>query len=104
MDELSFHQAQQVQHFTQQYASYSARKSGLGSVLGGLVGITIYFINGLPSHSFWSTLLTIGLTLTWLAGKEILRTYVYQRFGRVRENPSSSTRTLRTWILGISVP
>jgi hypothetical protein len=104
MDELSFHQAQQVQHFTQQYASYSARKSGLGNVLGGLVGITIYLLNGLPGHSFWSTLLTIGLTLAWLGGKEILRRYVYQRFGRVRENLSSSTRTLHSWILGISIP
>jgi hypothetical protein len=104
MDELPLYQAQQVQHLTREYASYSARKSGLGNVLGGLVGITIYLLNGLLGHNLWTTILTIGLTLAWLAGKEVLRAHLYQRFGTVSENPTPSTRKLRSWILGISIP
>lgn len=103
MKDISLHQAEQVQRLAQEYASYSASKSGLGNVLGGLVGIAVYLINGLLGRSLWTTILTIGLTIMWLGGKEVLRVHVYQTFGMAQEISTLCTRKFLFWVIGLSV-
>ncbi|MBE3558212.1 MAG: hypothetical protein IMW89_03185 [Ktedonobacteraceae bacterium] len=75
----------EVQQLTQEYASYSQSKNGLGNVLGGVVGLAIYLVNGLIGPGLLTALLTIGLTLTWLVGKEFIRRRFYRVFGEAQE-------------------
>jgi hypothetical protein len=67
-------------------------KSGLANVLGGIAGIVIYLLNGLLGRGIWTTVLTIALTLSWLAGKELLRTFLYRPFGKAQEKWSEGQR------------
>ena len=83
---------ERVQQLAEEYASYAASRSGLGNVLGGVAGLVIYLINGIVGRSLWTTIVTIGLTLLWLVGKEIIRHRVYQSFGEARERWSQRQR------------
>lgn len=103
MEGIQMRQAEQVQRLAEEYASYSVSKSGLGNVLGGIVGLAIYLINGLVGRSLWTTFLTIGLTIVWLGGKEILRARLYRTFGAVQEIPTADAKKLLPWIMGINV-
>jgi hypothetical protein len=102
MDDAYRRQAEQVQRLAEEYASYSASKSGLGNVLGGIAGIAIYLLNGLLGRSLWTTILTIGLTIAWLGGKEVLRARLYQPFGTVQEISTLSTKKFLSWVIGLS--
>jgi hypothetical protein len=103
MENAQLRQAEQVQRLAEEYAHYSASKNGLGNVLGGIAGIAIYLINGLLGRSLWTTILTIGITITWLGGKEILRARLYQTFGRVKAISTRYTRAFLSWITGLSI-
>jgi hypothetical protein len=102
MKDVSLRQAEQVQRLAQEYASYSASKSGLGNVLGGMVGIAVYLINGLLGRSLCTTILTIGLTIVWFGGKEVLRARFYQTFGAAQESPTLCTKKFLFWVIGLS--
>jgi hypothetical protein len=102
MESVHMRQAEQVQRLAEVYSSYSASKSGLGNVLGGIIGIAVYLINGLVGRSLWTTILTIGLTIAWLGGKEILRARLYRTFGTAQEISTLATKKLLQWIIVIS--
>ncbi|QBD76866.1 hypothetical protein EPA93_12970 [Ktedonosporobacter rubrisoli] len=85
MESYSLRSLKEVQQLTQEYASYSQSKGGLGHVLGGVVGLAIYLLNGLVGPGLLTAILTIALTLSWLFGKEILRRLLYRKFGQAQE-------------------
>jgi hypothetical protein len=92
MEGIAMRDATEVQRLAEEYASYSISKGGLANVLGGIAGIIIYLLNGLLGRGIWITVLTIALTLSWLGGKELLRTLLYRPFGDVREKRSEGQR------------
>jgi hypothetical protein len=92
MDGTQMRDPSEVQRLAEEYASYSVSKSGLANVLGGIAGIVIYLLNGLLGRGIWTTVLTIALTLSWLAGKELLRTFLYRPFGKAQEKWSEGQR------------
>ena len=75
----------QRQQLTEAYASFSRSRGGLGKVLGGVVGLVVIMTGTLLGGSLVTALLTIGATLIWLVGKEIIRDRIYQPLGSVQE-------------------
>jgi hypothetical protein len=75
----------ELQRLTQEYASFSRSRAGLGNVLGGVVGLVVFGAIWLFGGNTVTAVLAIVLTLLWLAGKEIIRRRVYQGFGAARE-------------------
>lgn len=92
MDEASPRTMDEVQALTRGYASYSQRRSGLGNVLGGAVGLIAFSLMWLLGPRPVTTALSIGLTIAWLIGKELLRNRLYRRFGQAREVWSPADR------------
>ncbi|WP_338257233.1 hypothetical protein [Dictyobacter halimunensis] len=97
MKDTPLRRTEEVQRLTQEYASYSQSRNGLGNVLGGVVGLIIVLLNGLVGPGFWTAVLTIGLTFGWLVGKEIIRHRVYLSLGMARELWSPRERKYHTW-------
>lgn len=102
MESAHLRQAEQVQRLAEAYASYSGSRSGLGNVLGGMAGMAVYLINGLIGRSLWTTILTIGLTVAWLGGKEVLRACLYRPLGTAQEIPTPDAKKLLPWIIGLT--
>jgi hypothetical protein len=98
MDSTHMRDPAEVQRLAEEYASYSVSKSGLANVLGGIAGIVIYLLNGLLGRSIWTTILTIALTISWLAGKELFRTLLYRPFGTAQEKWSEGQRRGQVWL------
>jgi hypothetical protein len=92
MDET--HTLERVQQLTQDYASYSQSRNGLGKVLGGVVGLIVALANGLIGPGWLTASLTIGLTIAWLISKEVIRRHFYQRFGEARERWVNDARRM----------
>lgn len=99
MNSASMNDFAEVQRLAEEYASYSVSKGGLANVLGGIAGIMIYLLNGLLGRGFWTTVLTIVLTLSWLVGKELFRTFLYRPFGDAREMWSEERRRRQVWVI-----
>jgi hypothetical protein len=80
---------EEVQRLTRDYASYTRRRSGLGNVLGGMITliVTVLLLLSTPNHLL--ALAAPGLTLIWLVGKELLRTFLYVPFGKATERWSA---------------
>lgn len=94
----------EMQKLTRQYASYSQSRSGLGNVLGGTVGVVVFFGVWLLGAGAAAATLTVGLTAVWLAGKEIIRRRLYRRFGQAQEiwtNPAR--RTHKIYVGGLAL-
>src|SRR5438270_329130 len=91
MIETSARSIADLQQVTREYASFSRSRGGLGNVLGGVVGLisfaALWLLGGIVLAA-----LSVGLTLAWLVGKEIIRHQVYRPFGDVRELWSASQR------------
>lgn len=98
MDGMHMNDLAKVQRLAEEYASYSVSKGGLANVLGGIAGIVIYLLNGLLGRGIWTTVLTIVLTISWLAGKELLRNFLYRPFGKAREKWSEGQRRGQLWV------
>ncbi len=82
----------ELQRLTQEYASFSRRRGGLGNVLGGVVGLVVFGAIWLFGGNTVTAAIAIVLTLLWLAGKEVIRRRFYQGFGAARETWTGSLR------------
>lgn len=85
MNDIQLESIQRAQRLAQDYASYSWRKNGLGSILGGIIGLVIYLVNAVFASGPLLMALTVGLTFFWLIGKEVIRQRVYRTFGYAYE-------------------
>src|SRR5579864_4476036 len=90
-----------MQQLTQEYASFSQSRSGLGNVLGGVAGLIVSIAIALRWHGPVVAALTVGVTVAWLVGKEIIRRRFYRPFGEAREIWPASQR--REHVVGVSV-
>jgi hypothetical protein len=97
MNDSHLRTIEEVQQLTQEYASYSQSKNGLGNVLGGIVGLTIVLVNGLIGPGLLTAILTIGLTICWLIGKEVIRRWLYRPFGNALEVWEPGARKWHKW-------
>ena len=91
----------EMQQLTQEYASFSQSRSGLGNVLGGAAGLIVSIVILLRWHGLVAAALTVGLTVAWLVGKEIIRGRLYRPFGEAREIWPASQR--RGHVIGVSI-
>ncbi len=97
MNQVQLPDIEKVQRLTQEYASYSQSRNGLGNALGGAIGIIIYLVNGLSGGGLLVASLTIGLTIFWLIGKEVIRRRLYRPFGTAKEIWSPKMRRYHQW-------
>ena len=100
MNDMQLRSIRAAQQLTQEYASYSQSRNGLGNVLGGVAGLVIYVANGLLGPGLPTAAITIGLTVLWLIGKEVIRRRLYRSFGEAREIWAP---TARTWHIAIVI-
>lgn len=100
-EDKTMRSVREVQQIVQDYASYSQSKNGLGTALGGLIGIIVYLINIFSGHSNLVVVLTIGLAACWLIGKEIIRRRLYRSFGEAQEVWSAERR--RSHLISVSI-
>ena len=75
----------EMQELTREYASFSQSRSGLGNVLGGVAGLVSFAVMWLLGRGVATAILTVGLTVVWLVGKEVIRRQLYRPFGEARE-------------------
>ncbi len=68
-----------------EYARYSQSYNGLGKTLGGVAGLIVLLAGTFIGGGTVTAVLTLCLTLLWLAGKELLRARVYQPMGVAQE-------------------
>lgn len=79
------------------YARYSRSAGGLSTVFGGVLLLLVFAVNAFAELS---TSLRIALAmapLLWLAVKEMLRHWYYQRDGLAMQKPSVNERRQRLW-------
>ncbi|HZR41353.1 MAG TPA: hypothetical protein VFB12_14625 [Ktedonobacteraceae bacterium] len=88
MEKSALPAIEEVQRLTRDYASYAHRRGGLGNVLGGLVMLAVVLLILLSKADLLIALITPGLMLSWLVGKELLRSYLYTPLGRATERRS----------------
>ncbi len=84
----------EIQDLTQQYASFSQSRNGLGNVAGGIAGLIISGAILLLGRGLPIAVLTVGLTIAWLVGKEALRRRLYRAFGEASETWPNDRRRI----------
>lgn len=101
MTKTSTRSIAELQQVTQEYASFSQSRSGLGNVLGGVAGLIAFAGMWLVGPGPVAAVLTVGTTAVWLVGKEVIRRRLYRPFGDARESwPASQRRRHR---IGVSI-
>jgi len=99
MRQVDLQRLVEVQHVTHEYAMYRHYRNGLGTVLGGMIVILVYALGLFPVSIPIMMAFTLGLTLVWLVGKEIIRRTHYQSFGHIRERWPRLLRTMHVLIV-----
>jgi hypothetical protein len=101
MTETATRSITELQLVTQEYASFSQSRGGLGNVLGGVAGLAAFAAMWLIGPGLVAAVLTAGMTLAWLAGKEIIRRRLYRPFGEARETWPATQRRRRAIAVSI---
>lgn len=97
---MELNDIQQRQHFAEAYASFSQSRNGLGKVLGGIVGIVVILAGTLLGGGVVTGVLTVGATLLWLIGKEVIRARLYRPYGAAAEQWAGEDRSIHVLITG----
>lgn len=79
-----------LQALSEQYARYNRSAGGLSSVIGGLLCLLMFVAALTLELSQPARLLVAAAPLFWLASKELLRRYYYQRAGAALDRLSKS--------------
>lgn len=90
---------EEVQRLTRDYASFAWRRSGLGNVLGGAIGLAVFAISLGSGPGLLTAALAVTLTASWFVGKEVIRARLYRPFGRASEGWPDSER--RQHLVGV---
>jgi len=83
-----------LQALSEQYARYSRSAGGLSSVFGGLLCLTMFGIALTMELNQSAKVLLAAAPLFWLASKELLRRYYYQRAGAALDKLSVNQHRL----------
>jgi hypothetical protein len=76
---------EQLQTLTREYAKFSRSATGLGSVIGGMIGLTIFLIGAFTNPPLWARALMVLVIPIWFVLKAWLRNHFYQRHGTALE-------------------
>ncbi len=101
MTETSTRAITELRQVTQEYASFSRSRGGLGNVLGGVAGLVATAAMWLLGRGPAAAVLTVGMTVAWLVGKEIIRSRLYRPFGDARETWPESQRRRHVVVVSI---
>jgi hypothetical protein len=74
-----------LQTVTREYARFSRSATGLGSVIGGIFGLTIFLIGAFSDPPLWARALMVLALPIWFLLKTWLRNHYYQRHGTALE-------------------
>lgn len=94
----------ELEALTRDYAAFQARKSGLGTALGGLMALLLL---ALPMHlDFrwgWMQLILLA-PLLWALLRSLLARWLYRGLGAVKASPDLGAERLRwRWVFGIAL-
>ncbi len=93
----------EVEALTRAYSRYSRSAGGLGSVFGGLLTLTSYFLGALLPLTPALRIGLVAIPFAWLLAKGWLIHRYYQRFGRVEERPTPEQRRSHRLVLAFSI-
>lgn len=86
------------------YARYSRSAGGLSTVFGGVLLLAVFSVNAFAGLSTPSRLALAAAPLLWLAAKEVLRRWYYQRDGLAMQKASVGERRQRLgWTVYLAV-
>jgi hypothetical protein len=83
---------------TERYARYSRSAGGLSLVVGGALTIITFAIGAFVDLSQWMRWTLALAPMAWLATKELLRAFYYQRAGAVSQQVSPTLQRQRRWM------
>src|SRR3546814_9003346 len=84
---------------TSRYARYSRSAGGLSLVIGGVLCLAAFVIGAAVELTPAWRYTLVAAPLLWLASKELLRAFYYQRAGAVRERLSDRQRRGHFWMV-----
>lgn len=84
---------------TSRYARYSRTAGGLSLVIGGVLCLAAFTIGALVDLTPAWRYALVAAPVLWLASKELLRAFYYQRAGAVRERLSDKQRRGHFWMV-----
>jgi hypothetical protein len=85
----------ELEAVTREYARFSRSAGGLGSVLGGLLGLGSYAAGGLLGTSGPVRAALIAIPFVWIVCKELMRRHYYQHLGAAAEQETRRGRNGR---------
>jgi hypothetical protein len=91
---------EQLQTLTREYAKFSRSASGLGSVIGGVFGLTIFLIGAFTNPPLWARALMVLTIPTWFVLKAWLRNHYYQRHGTALETLDKTSTNVERFVQG----
>jgi len=68
---------------TRQYSRFSRNAAGMGNVIGGIFGLTAWWIWAHTQDSVLRRIALVAIPVIWVAAREWLRHRYYQRYGKV---------------------
>ena len=86
-DSLFLERLDRLEGLTRAYARFSRSAGGLGTLMGGVFCLVVYFTGALLPLTIATRTALALCPLVWIAVKEWLRTGLYQAQGRVLEVP-----------------
>jgi hypothetical protein len=92
---------EKTEYLGSEFVFFSQFKRGYGYILGGIVYGVIFFLNWQFGSNILTANLTIGLTLIWIFGKEVIRRRRYNI--AFEDGRDSTTRVAGYWRLAIAV-
>jgi hypothetical protein len=90
--------ADALRTLTERYARYSRSAGGLGLVFGGVLTIVVFAAGAFVTLTPALRIALAVAPLLWLASKELLRAFYYQRAGAVAQQVSPALRRQRRWM------
>lgn len=91
---------EQLQTLTREYAKFSRSATGLGSVIGGMIGLAIFLIGAFTNPPLWARALMVLAIPIWFVLKAWLRNHYYQRRGMALENLDKLSSNVERFVQG----
>ncbi len=91
---------EQLQTMTREYAKFSRSATGLGSVIGGIFGLTIFLIGAFSDPPLWARALLVLAIPIWFMLKAWLRNSYYQRHGTALETLDKLSTNVERFVQG----
>jgi hypothetical protein len=91
---------EQLQAITREYAKFSRSATGLGGVIGGMIGLAIFLIGAFSNPPLWARALMVLALPIWFVLKAWLRNHYYQRHGTALETLDKLSTNVERFVQG----